>query len=89
MVHGPPGTLFYVYILQSIDTSLYIGHTKNIEERLLRHNQGRSPYTKSKRPWTLVYTEEFTNKATAMKREKALKSIRRKDLLIKLIHNHR
>jgi putative endonuclease len=89
-VHGQPGTLFYVYILQSnLDTSLYIGNTKNLQERLLRHNQGRSPYTKSKRPWTLVYTEEFTSKATAMKREKALESLHRKDLLMKLIHNPR
>jgi putative endonuclease len=90
MVHGPPGTLFYVYILQSnLDTSLYIGHTKNLQERLLRHNQGRSPYTKSKRPWRLLFSEAFDSRREAVKRESELKSIKRRDLLFDLIGSSR
>jgi putative endonuclease len=76
---------FYVYILQShIDNSLYIGHTGNIEERLLRHNQGRSKYTKSKRPWKVVHTERFESRSLATKRERNIKSLHRKDLLMNL-----
>jgi putative endonuclease len=81
---------FHVYILESdTDKSLYIGQTSNIEERLLRHNQGRSKYTKAKRPWTLLYSETFDTRASAAKREKELKSFHRKDLLFNLIKNSR
>jgi putative endonuclease len=77
---------YYVYVLQSEkDGSLYIGQTKNIDERLLRHNQGRSRYTKTKLPWKLLYSEEFDNRSQAVQREKTLKSLRRKDLILQLI----
>jgi putative endonuclease len=46
---------YFVYIIRSQkDESLYVGQTNNLEERLRRHNQGRSKYTKSKRPWELL-----------------------------------
>jgi len=81
---------FSVYILQSeLDKSLYVGHTANIEEWLLRHNQGRSKYTKTKRPWIMVHCESFETRAMAMQRERELKSLHRKDLLLKLIHSPR
>ncbi len=79
---------FNVYIIQSeVDSTLYIGHTNNIEERIQRHNQGRSQYTKLKRPWKLVFREEFSNRSEAMQREAKLKSLHRKDLLLQLIRN--
>ena len=65
---------FYVYIIQSLkDGSYYIGSTQNLEERLARHNQGRSKYTKSKRPWELVYYEEHPDRSNALKRESRIK----------------
>ena len=77
---------FSVYILQSeVDRSLYVGHTANRESRLLRHNQRRSKYTKTKRPWIMVHYEEFDTRALAMQRERALKALHRKDLLLALI----
>jgi putative endonuclease len=77
---------FSAYILQSeVDKSLYVGHTANMEERLFRHNQGRSKYTKAKRPWLMVHCELFDTRALAMQRERALKSLHRKDLLLKII----
>jgi predicted GIY-YIG superfamily endonuclease len=34
---------YYLYIIQSDrDDSFYIGTTQNLDERILRHNQGRS-----------------------------------------------
>ena len=81
---------FSVYILQSeVDKSLYIGQTANFEERLLRHNQGRSKYTKTKRPWIMVHCESFDTRALAMQRERELKSLHRKDLLLKLFASPR
>jgi putative endonuclease len=49
----------YVYIIQSLqDGTYYVGSTQALRKRLDRHNQGRSKYTKNKRPWKLVYSEE-------------------------------
>jgi putative endonuclease len=77
---------YFVYIIQSqIDSSLYIGQTSSIQERLLRHNQGRSRFTKLKRPWKLLYSEEYESRSQAIKREAELKSLHRRDLLLKLI----
>ena len=40
---------YYVYILQSEkDGTYYIGSTQDLDERLKRHNEGRSKYTKTK-----------------------------------------
>ena len=65
---------YTVYILQSDrDGSYYVGQTSNLEERVRRHNQGRSLYTKSKTPWTLVYSEAFHSCGEAMRREREIK----------------
>jgi putative endonuclease len=66
--------MFYVYVLKSNKGKLYIGHTNNIERRLIEHNSGLSPYTKGRGPWELVYKETFNSRGEAMKREKFLKS---------------
>ena len=77
---------YYLYIIQSDrDNSFYIGTAQNLEERILRHNQGRSKYTKPKRPWNLVYIEEHPDRSSAMKREYAIKRRKSKDYLAKLI----
>ena len=69
---------YFVYILRSInDGSYYIGSTQDLHSRLERHNQGRSQYTKAKRPWKIVYFEEYPDRSTAMKRERGMKD--RKD----------
>ena len=50
---------YYVYILKSFkDGSYYLGSTNNLEDRVARHNQGRSKYTKATRPWRLEYFED-------------------------------
>ena len=42
---------YYAYILCSLkDNTYYVGSTRDLTERLERHNQGRSTYTKAKRP---------------------------------------
>ena len=65
---------YWVYILQSeVAGRYYIGSTGNIEDRLERHNGGRSKATKSGRPWRLVYTETFSTRPEAVARETQLK----------------
>jgi len=48
--------------------------TKNLLERIKRHNQGRNKSTKPYRPWAIVYTEKYISKSQVAKREFHLKS---------------
>jgi putative endonuclease len=77
---------YYLYIIQSqIDKSFYIGTTQCLEARLLRHNQGRSRYTRAKKPWCLVYFEKHPDRSSAMKKEYALKRQKRTEFIEALI----
>jgi putative endonuclease len=78
--------MYYVYIIQSqLDNSFYIGFSTNVEARLKEHNFGKTNYTSKKRPWRLVYTEEFKNKTDALKRELFLKRQKNKEFYQSLI----
>lgn len=75
----------FVYILECSDKTLYCGWTNDLEKRILAHNSGNgAKYTKSRRPVKLLYYEEFENKNDALKREYAIKKLKRseKDKLI-------
>jgi putative endonuclease len=68
---------FYVYILYSaIRNQYYVGHTYDVQKRLLQHNAGQTPSTKSGRPWILVYTEAYNEKSPAAKREVEIKRMK-------------
>ncbi|MFA5972406.1 MAG: GIY-YIG nuclease family protein [Lentimicrobiaceae bacterium] len=66
---------YFVYILQSEkDGKYYIGSTHDVQSRLAFHNAGLQRSTKSRIPFIIVYTEEFTDKQQALIREKQIKS---------------
>ena len=80
--------MFIVYILYSSNVDqYYVGHTQNMEDRLSRHNSGRSLSTKKGKPWNLVYTETFETRSEAMLREKAIKKMKSRTYLELLIQN--
>ncbi|MEW5798072.1 MAG: GIY-YIG nuclease family protein [Bacteroidota bacterium] len=67
--------MYWVYILYSRSFhQTYIGHTNEVSQRFYRHNRGFVLSTKRYRPWEMIYTEEFTSRSEAMKREKYFKS---------------
>lgn len=64
-----------MYVLRSQkDKKFYTGFTKNLEKRLLEHNNGLSASTKYRIPFDLVYFEACLNQQDAIHREKYLKS---------------
>lgn len=66
---------YFVYILYSKSADrYYIGSTKDLDDRLKRHNTGRSKYTKRGIPWDLTYKEEYPTRSDALKRERELKN---------------
>ncbi len=66
---------YYTYVLRSVSHgNRYVGSTQNIKNRLKEHNSGKCEYTKGRKPWQLLYFEEFSTRSEAMKRERFLKS---------------
>ena len=72
--------IYYVYIVLCKDDSYDTGMTNNIERRIEEHNDGVDPtcYTFSRRPVTLLYTENYQFADDAIKREKQIKKWTRK-----------
>jgi len=68
--------MYTVYILQSSTGKHYVGYTSNLADRLRHHNSGASKSTRPYRPWKIVYTERYSDKASAWRRERQIKSYR-------------
>lgn len=65
---------YTVYILYSQKRSrYYVGQTDNIKNRVIRHNKGLVPSTKSRTPWDLVFTVKVSNRSEALILEKKIK----------------
>jgi putative endonuclease len=68
----------YCYILQCADGTFYTGWTTDPERRVAQHNKGiGAKYTSTRRPVKLVYLETHPNRTVAMKRELAIKKMKR------------
>jgi putative endonuclease len=75
---------YTVYILKSYkDNKRYIGCTQNILRRLDEHKSGLVKSTKNRRPFELIYSEEFQNKSDAFTRERFFKSGKGREYLDK------
>jgi putative endonuclease len=82
--------MYYVYVIQAeADGSYYVGYTGDVKERLSRHNEGRSPYTKSKGNWKLVYVEEYETSGEAMAREREIKGKKSRKYIEYLVRTSR
>jgi putative endonuclease len=72
----------FVYMVVCNDDSLYTGWAMDVEARVREHNAGRgSLYCRQRRPVRLVYREEVPSRSVAMKREMAIKRMRREKKL--------
>ena len=68
----------YCYILKCSDGTFYTGWTTDPERRVAQHNKGvGAKYTSTRRPVKLVYLETHPNRTDAMKRELAIKKLKR------------
>ncbi len=75
--------MYFVYILECKDTSLYTGITTNIARRFAEHKSGiASRYTRSRGANKIVYTESCTDRSSALKREAEIKHWQRAQKLI-------
>jgi len=67
--------MYFVYLIECEDGTLYTGITTNVERRFKEHSLGKGgAYTRSKRAKKILYTETQPNRSSALKRESEIKS---------------
>ena len=73
---------YTVYIIYS-DTldAFYKGQTQDLENRIMRHNNGWEKATRSGVPWKLVWSTEKPDRSAAVLLEAKLKNLSRKRLV--------
>lgn len=80
---------YHVYIILCEDGSFYTGYTKNVDSRLRLHFNGKGArYTRMHKPKKLVYTERFSSRAQAMRRERSVKKMSRRQKVELVGSNH-
>lgn len=73
---------YWVYILRCADGTLYTGSTDDVDRRAAAHNRGKgAKYTRGRGPVEVVYREECPDKSAALRREAAIKRLRRSEKL--------
>ena len=71
-----------LYILECKDGTLYTGITDDLERRLAAHRTGKgAKYTRGRGPLTLRYTEICEDHSHALRREYAVKQLKRAEKL--------
>jgi len=70
--------MWYCYIIECSDGTLYTGITNNIDVRISKHNSGRgAKYTRSRLPVVLKWSKSFETKSEASKEEWRIKQLSR------------
>jgi len=79
--------MYWVYILECNDGTLYTGITTDVKRRVLEHqNRTGAKYTKIRGVKKLCYQEKRPDRSLASKREYEIKQLSREDKL-KLIQS--
>jgi len=81
--------MYYLYILECADGTLYTGITTDLERRLAEHNNSvlGAKYTAARRPVVLVYSKKLKNRAAASREENLIKTLSRTEKLKLILDN--
>jgi putative endonuclease len=72
---------YFVYILSAYEHKRYYkGYTKDLCERLARHNAGKEKSTAPYRPWKLIWFTRKASRSAAVQLELKLKRMSRKKI---------
>ena len=81
--------MYYVYLLECKDGTLYTGITTDVERRFQEHKNGKGGrYTRAKKVKKILYSERLGTRSKASKREVEIKKLSRRDKL-NLIKNEK
>jgi putative endonuclease len=72
--------MFWVYMLKCVDDRYYIGHTDDLENRIMQHHHKTYPkcFTATRLPVQLIFSQEFSTREEALGSERQLKGWSRK-----------
>ena len=81
--------MYFVYLLECNDGSIYTGITTDVKRRFQEHRDGKGGhYTRARGAVKILYTERYTTRSRALIREAQIKKMRR-DKKLMLIKNKR
>ncbi len=68
--------MWYVYLLECSDGSVYTGITTDLQRRLKQHQAGQgSAYTRAKGPVRFLFRERHPTRSSALRREAQIKKL--------------
>ncbi len=73
--------MYFIYIVQCRDRSLYTGITTDVARRIKEHNSSKlgAKYTRAKGPVRLVYMKEFADRSSVSVEEARVKTLSRSE----------
>ena len=73
---------WFVYVVRCRDGTLYTGISRDVDARLVKHNQGKGArYTRGRGPVALVHQERKRSHGAALRREAVIKALPRHEKL--------
>ena len=83
--------MYYLYILECADQTLYTGITVDLQRRTLEHNTSSkgAKYTCVRRPVKVVYSKKYRNRSLASQAESQIKKLSRAEKLQLIKTNRR
>ena len=80
--------MYTVYLLECVGDTIYTGIATDVTRRFEEHKTGKgASYTQSHKPIKILYTEEYPDRSSALKREAEIKKLSR-DAKLLLVAQH-
>ena len=77
-----------MYIIQSRKNNrYYVGSTKNVQNRLIEHNAGKTRSTRHYIPWKVVFYKSYGNLNKAGKVERKIKKAKSRKIIEMIIRD--
>jgi putative endonuclease len=73
---------WFVYMVRCADGTFYTGIATDVARRVREHNDSdrlAARYTRGRRPVVLSYAEAVSSRAAALRRERAIRRLRRQE----------
>lgn len=75
--------MYTVYLLECVGDTIYTGIATDVIRRFEEHKAGKgASYTRSHKPKRILYTEEYPDRSSALKREVEIKKLSREAKLV-------